>query len=103
MNEMEVIKNILENHHGKVNPVTSAKIAIAIGNPNEDDTHASTRFKIKNCMKLYNLPVLSYNKGYYYAKTEDELAEYINNLDKRIAGIKERKIIVLKNFVEANK
>lgn len=103
MNQLLLIKTILERHRGKQNKITSAEIAIEIGNDKEDDTHADTRAKILKCIKKYNLPVLADNTGYYYASTDDELNNYINNLNKRIKAIEERREIIIKNYEEANK
>ena len=103
MDQLLIIKEMLEAHRGKQNRVTSSEIAIAIGNLNEDDTHADTRTKIKKCITNYNLPAVADNHGYYFAITNEELEKYMKNLDKRIAGILERKELVIKNYKEMKK
>ena len=91
------IQKILQTHKGKEHPITSAKIAEMLG-IKEDDTHAKTRAIIRECAEEYYLPLLSSNRGYYLAQSENELNQYIKNLDSRIAGIKERKRIIKNNF-----
>lgn len=93
----EKIKDILLAHKGKINPITSAEIASALGF-HEDDTHAQTRALIFECAKKYALPVAADNNGYYIITCQKEYDEYVANLDARIAGIQERKEIITKNF-----
>ena len=93
----EQVQKILRMHQGKEHPIKSADIAKRLG-IEEDDTHARTRTIIRKCAEKYHLPLLSNNKGYYLAQSEDELNQYRANLDSRIAGIEERKRIIIDNF-----
>ena len=98
----ESIRDILLHHEGKANKITSAQIAEAIG-INEDATYAKTRNMILNCAKTYSLPLAANTKGYYLITSKEEYNEYIANLDKRIAGIQERKKIITENYKEWKK
>lgn len=97
MSEIEEVKNILMQHRGETNAITSGKIADKVG-INEDDTHPKTRKIIREIEERDNLPVLACNKGYYIAKTKEELNKYTKNLDNRIKGIKKRKELTIKNY-----
>lgn len=94
---LEQIKDILLQHKGRQNPVTSAEIASKIGII-EDDTHAQTRALILECAEKYELPLAASNRGYYLILNQQEYDEYMDNLDLRLAGIEERKRIITKNF-----
>lgn len=96
------IHEILQAHRGKENPIKSAQIAALLG-IKEDDTHSRTRGLIKKCAVEYNLPLLSSQKGYFLAKTKEELNQCLQNLNSRIAGIEERKTIITHNFERKSK
>ena len=97
MDKIEEIKNILMQHRGKSNAITSREIAYKVG-INEDDTHAKTRKIIRDVKEKDNIPVLACNKGYYFPETEEEFNEYMENLDSRIIGIQKRKELTTKNY-----
>ncbi len=99
MDKLEKIRNILNQHVGKANKVTSSQIAKAIG-IEEDDTHAKTRALIFKAAQKYHLPLAANNRGYFLIKSESEYDEYIENLNSRIAGIKKRKKIITENYEE---
>lgn len=94
---IDQIKDILLQHYGKRNPITSSEIASIIGVV-EDDTHAKTRELIFKCAEKYGLPLAANNRGYYIISNQQEYDEYMTNLDSRSAGIEERKRIITKNY-----
>lgn len=94
---LKQIKDILVQHYGKTNPVTSSEIASIIG-VIEDDTHAKTRALIFECAEKYGLPLAANNRGYYIISNQQEYDEYMANLDSRSAGIDARKRIITKNY-----
>lgn len=103
--KIEKIKNILENHVGKDNAITSAEIADILG-IDEDDTKAKTRQLLLKAAKRFNLPMAATTKkpkGYYLIKNDTEYKEYMKTLDKRIDKIKERKDIITKNYKKGRK
>lgn len=97
MNEHENIKNILEEHCGKANAIASHSISKKIGYPMEA-TQALSRKAIHDTAEEYDLPLLSCNKGFYLAETEDELAEYNENIDSRIREMDRKRNLVNDSF-----
>lgn len=102
MDYLDQIKEILMAHCGKCNRITSAQIASLIG-ISEDATYAKTRDLILRTAKKFKLPLVADNRGYYLITTKKDLEAYIDNLDKRIAGINERKRIIAENYREWKK
>lgn len=93
----ERIKDILLQHEGENNPITSSQIAHKL-RISEDDTHSITRNLILETAKLYGLPVAATNQGYFIITTEEEYNKYMTSLNSRISGIEERKKIITTNF-----
>ena len=94
---LKKINEILLNHKGKQNRITSGKIASQIG-IKEDDTHARTRALILECAKEYKLPLAADTRGYYLITCQKEYDEYMANLNSRKDGIDERIKIITNNF-----
>lgn len=94
---IDKIKNILLEHQGKENRITSREIANILGIA-EDDTHAKTRSLILESAKKYKLPLAANTTGYYLITNSKEYNDYIANLNSRIAGIEERKRIITENY-----
>lgn len=99
MDKLRKIQEILKQHVGKSNIISSSQIADLIG-VEEDATYAKTRALIFEAAKKYKLPLAANNRGYFLINTKAEFDEYINNLDLRIAGIEERKKIIIDNYKE---
>lgn len=102
MSELEKIKNILQEHCGRSNKIKSREVADMMGYA-EDDTHAGTRDLIRQAAEQYKLPLVADSAGYYLISDEKDYLEYMDNLDKRIRGIEERKAIITANYKEWNK
>lgn len=102
MDQLKQVEQILLQHYGKKNSISSREIASILG-ISEDDTFAQTRAIIFAAAKQFKLPLAADNAGYYLITEESELFEYIGNLDNRIFGIKERKEIIIQNFKEWKK
>lgn len=97
MDVIEQIKNILMQHRGKSNAITSGEIAVMVG-INEDDTHAKTRAMILEAARKYNLPLAADNTGYYLITNKEEYDDYMDNLNSRIIEINERKDLITRNY-----
>lgn len=97
MDIIEQIKNILMQHRGKSNAITSGEIAVMVG-INEDDTHAQTRAMILDAVIRYNLPLAADNTGYYLITNDLEYYDYMKNLNSRIVEISERKNLITRNY-----
>lgn len=91
------IKDILEQHCGKRNAIASHVISEEIGYPMEA-TQAVSRKEIHATAEEYDLPLLSCNKGFYLAETEEELAEYNENIDSRIHEMDRKRNLVNDSF-----
>lgn len=102
MTDKEKIRDILLQHKGKANPVTSKTISAEFGYPMED-TQVLSRKTIHNVAEEYHLPLLSCNKGYYIAETEQELEEYNKNIDSRINNMDKRRNLINEYFRRENR
>ena len=51
----------------------------------------------------YKLPLISCKNGYFIAETDDEIAEYNRNIQKRIDGMEKTRKMVNKNYEEWKK
>ena len=98
----EEIKNILMKHKGKKNAIASKRISEAVGFPMED-TQSVSRQAIWNTAEEYGLPVVSCNKGYFIAETDDEIETYNQNIQKRIDGMDKTRKMANKNYEEWKK
>lgn len=82
----EQIRDILLQHRGKFNAITSKEISRMMGFPMED-TQSKSRKTIRETIEMFGLPVISCNKGYYIAETDEEMEEYNSNIQRRIDGM----------------
>lgn len=87
------LRKILSNHRGRENAITSTELAAQIG-INDANGNPTTRFEILSLIRLSGMPIGSCPNGYYIIETSDELREYLDRLDHRIAGIERRKQLV---------
>lgn len=91
----ERVKEMLLNHRGSDDPITSREINEEIS----EDTVGSfpnTRSIIRDIMVEDEIPIAGSSQGYYVIETEEELSEYVDNLDQRVLNITERKTYVLR-------
>lgn len=93
----EKIKNILLDHRGRKNAIAAKRISEAMNFPMED-TQAVSRQAIWDTAAEYGLPVISCNKGYFIAETDEEMAAYNANYEKRIKGMKKTQAMANENF-----
>ncbi len=98
----EKIKNILMEHRGKNNVIVSKRISEAMGFPMED-TQSVSRQAIWDTAEEYGLPLISCNKGYFIAQTDEEMKEFNANYEKRINGIRKTQEMANKNYEEWKK
>lgn len=98
----EKIKNILMEHCGKKNAIAAKRISEAMGFPLED-TQSVSRQAIWNTAKEYGLPLISCNKGYFIAQTDEEMADYNANYEKRICGMKKTQKMANDNYARWKK
>lgn len=89
----EQVKNILLDHRGKDNQISSRDLNDQIG-VDSVGSFPSTRAIIRELVLEDQIPVASGNNGYYIIETEEELAEYVAQLDSRISSIAERRFAI---------
>ena len=93
----EKIKDILMDHSGKKNAIASKRISEAMGFPMED-TQSVSRQAIWSTAEEYGLPLVSCNKGYFIAETDDEIEAYNQNIQKRITGMEKTREMANQNY-----
>lgn len=98
----EKIKDILLQHKGKANAITSKEVSRKMGFPMED-TQSVSRKAIWETAKEYGLPLVSCNRGYFIAEADDEIAEYNSNIQSRIDGMEETRRMANINYQEWKK
>lgn len=90
----EQIKEILLEHKGKKNAITSREIAKQIGEK-WGVSGGNIRPKITETIKQYQLPVASHtNKGYFFINNKKEFKNYLKTLDSYINAITDRKAFI---------
>lgn len=89
------VKEILLEHRGANNPITSREINEQVELDNVG-SFPSTRAVIRSIVLDDQIPIAGSSQGYYVIENEDELGRYLDNLDKRSINIMERKFAVLR-------
>lgn len=98
----EKIKNILMEHRGRKNAIAAKRISEAMGFPMED-TQSVSRQAIWDTAKEYGLPLISCNKGYFIAQTDEEMEDYNANYEKRISGMRKTQKMANDNYLRWKK
>ena len=68
-----------------------------------EDTQSVSRKAIWKTAKHFGLPLISCNKGYFIAETDDEITEYKSSIQNRIDGMEETRKRAIKNYKEWKK
>jgi hypothetical protein len=89
----ERVKALLLEHRGKDNPITSREINEEVDVDNIG-SFPSTRALIRDLVMEDRIPVAGSSQGYYVIEDEEELEDYIENLESRVMNITERKFAV---------
>ena len=97
MDQLNRIKEILENHVGKENQISSGDIGPEIG-IHENATHVQVRNLIREAIEELKIPVGGSNRGYCLSKNEAELKQYTDSIDKRIEKMQRRKELIEQAF-----
>ncbi|BBO91976.1 hypothetical protein [Desulfosarcina ovata] len=79
MDQLNKIKEILENHVGKENQISSGDIGPQIG-IQEDATHVQVRNLIREAIEKLRIPIGGSSRGYYLIKDEAELKQYTDSM-----------------------
>lgn len=92
---LDRLEEIFEDRVGPDQAITSSEIA---EQEIIEDSEANpvTRRAIRALVEERGVPIAAGSRGYYRIETVDQLDDYIESLDGRIAGIQERKELVCK-------
>lgn len=87
------VRDILTEHRGKDNAITSTDLLEMV---DMEDAEGNPRIRevITELIFEDEVPIASYNKGYFLIEAEEELDEYLEHLEKRIMGHTERKLVI---------
>lgn len=95
--DIVAVAEILAEHRGSSDPVTSQEIADRTGLDSLDST-PRTRGVIRKLQRQYDWPVASSSKGYFLIEQPQEARTYIDDLEGRIEGIEQRKNAVVSSI-----
>ena len=95
--QLHRIKEILENHVGRENQISSGDIGPEIG-IYEDATHVQVRSLIREAIEKLRLPIGGGNRGYYLIKDRSELRQYTESIENRINEMQRRKDLIEEAF-----
>lgn len=98
LTDLIAVAEILVEHRGQDNPITSGEIAGRTGLDTLDST-PRTRGVIRRLECEHDFPVASGGTGYYLIEEHGEVRDYLQNLESRKQGIKKRQEAV-KDAVE---
>jgi ABC-type uncharacterized transport system ATPase subunit len=87
------VKEMLLDHRGQDDPISSREISDQL-EKDEVGSFPETRMLVRDIMLEDQIPVASSNSGYYVVETEEELKDYVDQLESRILGMSERKFAV---------
>lgn len=94
LTDLIAVAEILVDHRGEDNPITSREIADETGLDSLDSTPC-TRGVLRRLECEHDLPIASSNKGYYLIEEHGEARDYLQNLESRKQGIEQRKKAVM--------
>lgn len=86
----EQVRELLLEHRGRDDPITSREINEIVG-LDEIGSFPSTRAVIREIVMEDRIPIAGSSRGYYVIETEEELEDYVENLENRIMNIEDRK------------
>lgn len=80
------IYDILQEHKGKENAIPARCISQKLHLPLES-SQVVCRTYIAKTIDMFQVPIIACSKGYFIATRPEEIAEYVEHLNARIAGI----------------
>lgn len=86
----QIVREMLLNHWGEDNPITSREINDVIEVDNVG-SFPTTRRIVRNRLFEDGLPVASGNNGYYLIETQDELEAELESINGRVAKMLQRR------------
>lgn len=98
MTQHNAVHEILKEHRGKNNAITSREIKEEVGVRDTHDTNPNVRDIIRDLIEHHGVPILSHNGGYYIARNEEEVDEYVDRLESRREEIASRRDNIIEAF-----
>lgn len=95
MKRIDKLEEILREHQGKENAISSQELSESLGGVDDLDSNPETRRLIRVLLKERKLPVIACSSGYFIAENQDEVNEYIVGLINREEKIKARREAVV--------
>lgn len=89
----ERVKDLLLEHQGKDDAITSREINDEV-DLDSIGSFPSTRAVVRDIIMEDQIPIAGGSQGYYVIQDEDELRDYIDQLESRVMQITERKFAV---------
>ena len=89
----EAIKELILEHKGADNPITSREINEEFDLDNIG-SFPSTRALVRELVLEEGIPIAGSSQGYFVIETEEELQDYKDNLESRIMNITERRYAI---------
>lgn len=90
---LDELERVLREHVGPSEAITSSELADKL-EITDGEANPATREAIRIVCEERGLPVAASSRGYYVIESTNELEEYLESLDGRIAGIQKRKQLV---------
>lgn len=91
--EYETVKNLLLEHRGRGNEISSREINDAVG-LDDIGSFPQTRQLVRDIIEEEQIPVIGGGNGFYVAETEEEVASALSTLDSRITSTAKRKMLL---------
>ena len=91
----EQIKQILLDHKGADNPISSREINEQVQLDNIG-SFPVVREVIRELVLEDQIPIVATNQGYFLLQSEEELDTYVETLESRVMQITERKFAILR-------
>jgi hypothetical protein len=93
--QYEQAKELLLQHQGKGNEITSRELNEELGLDNVG-SFPQTRELVRDIIFEERIPIIGGGNGYYVAKDEQEIKDAVESLDGRITNTAERRMMLVR-------
>lgn len=94
---LEQVHDELRKRSGKSNSITSRELSKQL-DIDDGDAQPKTREAIRILQEERDAPIAAYSGGYFYMADSQDLEEYLDFLDNKIAGIEDRKQLATRSY-----
>lgn len=92
---LDEVEELIRSHPGKENAITSREISEILGGIDTLDSTPQTCELIRTLVRERKVPIAACSVGYFLIQNQDELNEYLVNLQQRESQIRERRLALL--------